>query len=303
MSTVDRGKPMPGSLPSFHVFVILALLWGLGVSPSFAVDGVIEINQARAAAGGVSTGDGAGFPVTLSEPGSYRLTGNLAVSDTDSNAIEITGDNISLDLNGFEIAGPGSGSGSGVRAVNPAIYSTVVGGTVHSFGFHGLDLRGFSRVLGLRVHSNGLDGIRVGINSLVSESQSNLNGDVGIRAEFDSKIASCTSRSNSRGLVGENHMGFFNNVVRNNSSHGIEFSNGSNLQQNVSSDNGGDGFRESGVGGSILIGNTAFRNNGFQLTLGSETGFVNNVLSEPFGSFISGGVQLGVNLCGGSVCP
>ena len=43
-------------------FVSLALFASL---PTFASDGVIEINQASAIAGGVTPGDTAGFPVTL----------------------------------------------------------------------------------------------------------------------------------------------------------------------------------------------------------------------------------------------
>jgi len=52
-------------------------------------------------------GDAAGFPVTISEVGSYRLTGNLSIGSTD--AIEITADNVTLDLNGFLIIGPECG--------------------------------------------------------------------------------------------------------------------------------------------------------------------------------------------------
>jgi len=45
--------------------------------PAGAVDGVIEINQAKAKAGAVTAGDTPGFPVTISAAGSYRLTGDL----------------------------------------------------------------------------------------------------------------------------------------------------------------------------------------------------------------------------------
>ena len=40
-----------------------------------AVDGTIEINQAKVMAAG-------GFPYLISNPGSYRLTGNLAITST-----------------------------------------------------------------------------------------------------------------------------------------------------------------------------------------------------------------------------
>ena len=78
-----------------------------------AQTGSIEINQARAVAGGVTAGDAAGFPVTISEPGSYSLTGNLTLSAGDvpgpgrTHAIEITASNVTLMLNGFAIQGPG----------------------------------------------------------------------------------------------------------------------------------------------------------------------------------------------------
>ncbi len=55
-----------------YVLVILAL-----AGPALAVDGVIEINQASALAGGVTPGDSPGFPIHLNNSGAYRLTGDL----------------------------------------------------------------------------------------------------------------------------------------------------------------------------------------------------------------------------------
>ncbi|MEM7206177.1 MAG: hypothetical protein AAF628_38345, partial [Planctomycetota bacterium] len=73
--------------------------------PAAAVDGVIEINQAGALQGiGVGT-DTAGFPVTLSESGSYRLTGNLEPTGAATDVIEVTADDVWIDLNGFSIRG------------------------------------------------------------------------------------------------------------------------------------------------------------------------------------------------------
>src|SRR5512140_1214692 len=71
-----------------------------------AADGVILIDQKAALSGKVTPLDTAGFPVTISEPGSYRLSGNLTVADAASTAIQITADNVTLDLNGFTISGP-----------------------------------------------------------------------------------------------------------------------------------------------------------------------------------------------------
>src|SRR6266540_3776373 len=83
-----------------------ALVWAGLSGPMYAVDGVVLIDQNRALAGGVTPGDTPGFPVTLSVPGSYRLTGNLTVPDANTTAIQIAADNVTLDLNGFSILGP-----------------------------------------------------------------------------------------------------------------------------------------------------------------------------------------------------
>ena len=64
---------------------------------AFAVDGVTLINQATVAAAG-------GFPYVISQPGSYKLSGNLVVPNTAAYAMTITASNVTLDLNGFTIS-------------------------------------------------------------------------------------------------------------------------------------------------------------------------------------------------------
>ncbi|MFO0690101.1 MAG: right-handed parallel beta-helix repeat-containing protein [Myxococcota bacterium] len=76
----------------------------VGSSPALAVDGVIEINQAAALAGGITACDGPGFPVSLCSSGSYRLTSNLTYAT--GRGIEILTDDVTLDLNGMTISGP-----------------------------------------------------------------------------------------------------------------------------------------------------------------------------------------------------
>jgi hypothetical protein len=73
-----------------------ALLW-----PSInacAADGVVLIDQTIVTASG-------GFPYLIKKPGSYRLDGDLTVIASD--AIHILSDDVTLDLAGFSITGPG----------------------------------------------------------------------------------------------------------------------------------------------------------------------------------------------------
>jgi hypothetical protein len=84
--------------------------------PAMAVDGTVLIDQNKAVSGNVTPGDAAGWPVTITQPGSYRLASNLRPPAL-TTAIEITTSNVTLDLNGFALIG--------VRA-DPPQFSTAI---------------------------------------------------------------------------------------------------------------------------------------------------------------------------------
>jgi hypothetical protein len=75
------------------LFFVLAM--ALTPICAFAVDGVVLINQSTVMAAG-------GFPYTISQPGSYRLSGNLVIPGN-TNGIQIAASGVTLDLNGFNI--------------------------------------------------------------------------------------------------------------------------------------------------------------------------------------------------------
>jgi len=66
---------------SAAIFFAAAAVLGFAASAG-AVDGTIEINQAKVLAAG-------GFPYLIGTSGSYRLTGNLTVSSNGTDAIEV----------------------------------------------------------------------------------------------------------------------------------------------------------------------------------------------------------------------
>jgi hypothetical protein len=136
-----------------------------------AGDGRVEIHQARVLAAG-------GFPFVIASPGSYVLTSDLVVSATNVPAVRIDADEVTLDLNGFRVAGPGSGTGDGVQSNGRQV--TVANGTVRSFGGAGVRLGLRSRAHDLRVFDNGDSGIVTGDESLVLRCQSFGNGGVGL---------------------------------------------------------------------------------------------------------------------------
>src|SRR5258708_7288058 len=75
------------------LLVVLAI--ALAPFSAFAVDGVVLINDSIVKAQG-------GYPYKIMQPGSYRLSGNL-VATLNQTAIQITANNVTLDLNGFNV--------------------------------------------------------------------------------------------------------------------------------------------------------------------------------------------------------
>ena len=68
---------------------LMVTMSGAHGADATATDGVVLIDQARALAGNVTPGDAPGFPVTISEPGSYRLASDL---ESDNGGILIAAD-------------------------------------------------------------------------------------------------------------------------------------------------------------------------------------------------------------------
>lgn len=127
------------------------------------------VDQNKALAGNLSPGDTPGFPITFSVPGSYKLTSNLVVP-SGLNGIEITSDNVTLDLNGFRIVGSGTctrdqtsyvvncsaQSQYGIVVTAGGVTGTVRNGSVQGFVTGVLMEGGIAESLIVRYNSQGL---------------------------------------------------------------------------------------------------------------------------------------------------
>jgi len=268
------------------IFLFLALLVSLCFgSFVYAVDGVIEINQPRALAGGVTSGDDPGFPVIISESGSYRLTGNLTVENGDGIVIFV--DNVTVDFNGFSIIGVGSGSRIGVLCSHYYQNITLVNGSVCSMGSDGIWLSG-GHGLVEKIHAvnNGGIGINVSVASIVSSCVAYGNSSYGISL-YDGIVSGNTVKYNDDDGIHVDHTGTVtgNNVIGN-KGYGI--------------------FAEKE--GTVVLRNSVSGNTGFGLRLGPANGYANNVLTNNNGGNanpqVLGGIEIGTNLCGSdTTCP
>lgn len=217
--------------------------------PAFAVDGVIEINHARALAGGVTPGDTPGYPVTLSQSGSYRLTGNLILPDENTTGISSAAGRVSLDLNGFAITGPNSCSYSG--GITCTAIGTGVG--VLLYGDHNAVRNGI-------ISGTGSDAVVVGSFAMVENLGISHVGVHGVNATGESVVI----RNNSINYV---------------KSAGINTSDSALISNNAMNYIGGYGIYNYSGSRLLVTGNTITAHNS-ALFCGGSMAYSNNVLDS-----------------------
>ena len=217
------------------------------------------------------------LPITITEPGSYYLTGNLtATGGTGHRGIDIQTDNVALDLMGFTISGGGvNDTGIGFSGQDNI---TIRNGTVANFGlagiYQGSTSAHYTTILDIKALNNGSLGAS-------PESSSGI-----FIASANSHIERCVSGGNGgNGLYAGVNSKVINNTVYNNTgtpgTSGVYGGTGSIVSGNTAYSNtgtyaiyGGLGSKVSGntaysntvtsgiygAAGSTLIGNTAYSN-------------------------------------------
>lgn len=275
--------------------VSVSLLTALFATPAHAVDGIIEINQAKAIAGGVTLTDTPQFPVTLDSSGSYRLTSNLDLTYLDpeiaknTTAIVVSGSNTvaTIDLNGFAIIGPTfcglsctptGGSGQAITSGSSDQYIILRNGFIRGMGSVGT---GFFNALIENVTSEHNGGAAFFIQGgVVRNSVANRNAS-GIDAP-GSFVTGTSSRNN---------LGTGIKALR--------------IDNSVATGNGSYGFQVTGSVSNSLSGDNA----DVQLQCETVCPITGNYFGGCSGSGCFGGggtvyqVPDASNSCGGPVCP
>jgi len=293
--------------PSGSPFVrvaLAALLVAASAAPAHAASSfIVRINLSSAMNGNVTPGDQPGFPVTITRPGNYQLTGNLDIRKLPTpwnvTVIQVTTDDVTIDLNGFEIRGSvactsapvtctNTGTGDGVSSTNHNVQ--VRNGTIRGMGDDGIALNSNSTVANVKAIGNGGDGIAVKDASTVENCTVQYNGDDGIQVGNTSIV---------RG-----------NIAKENREQGIVAGNASTVSGNSLFRNGFQGILTSGA--CTVTGNTAVNHTtSFGLTLGTSSGYGGNVLTDnngPVGNnnaqVSGGGIEIAPNVCGtDTLCP
>ncbi len=204
---------------------------------------------------------GGATAISISQPGSYYLTGNLTV--TTGNAITINTSGVTLDLNGFTISSTAaSANGSGILLGNSLSDITILHGhikgavtynnTTFSGGGFNNGITGMSglsniRVAGISVSGVKQTGIELAYNSAISVESCTVNiaGNTGISAERVSD--SVANYGGSYGIVADTVTNCFALSVHDsaitattvNGSYGYSLGAGSGIRANTVSNSYG----------------------------------------------------------------
>lgn len=256
----------------------------LMAGPARASDGVLEIS-ATCATVGCFPGDSPGYPITLANPGSYRLTSDLEPAGADG--IEIATTALDIDLGGFAIRGPGNCTGTG-------------GAFIACTGNAGTGING---VIGLgdnvttRIHNGTITG---------------MSGAIGLFFVSDATLENLRIVENEGTTISLGNGAKVRNLyVSRNGGDAISiFLLGANysIQDSVISLNGGDGITAGG-GVGLVRGNLIHDNAGWGVIsefVNSPTAqpalFDNNVTGNDLGQ-LRGGTTTGENFCSPVACP
>lgn len=273
---------------------------------------VVHIDQAAALAGGVTPGDAPGFPVTLSEPGSYLVTSNLTVHDFDRSGIEIAADGITLDLGGFVLRGPCSvvlpgggcepaGTGSGIRGTRSRLWFglVVTHGQVLGFPANGVAAGSNARISDLHVAENGRSGIHVHEGQVVGCTTIG-NGGGGIDVDRGRALSNVVANNNN-GITTNGAVEVTGNLISANRRAGV-----SALEKGLIRENTiwGNRFGTSSLESVLLRGNSVQGNSEGGVSGVRGVSISENVIQENGGFNVIGIVDAGGNLCDGqTTCP
>lgn len=199
--------------------------------PLFAseVDSQVKIGQTLPAT----------FPIIIDQPGNYVLSNNITVFTSGKHGIEIRSDDVTLNLHGNTIAGPGDLSGTGISA-SQRDNIEIKNGTVQGFSC-GINLSGSNhQVRDIRAFYNKSCGIEAA-SSIISNCLANSNGSEGIKAD-SATITNCTANFNGSLGLRVSASTVIDCVANSNGSHGIYAVNKCRIEKNIMRDNGGYGL-------------------------------------------------------------
>ena len=220
----------------------------------------------------------ADLPLTINQSGSYYLTEDATAIGT---AITVDVDNVTIDLMGYSLIGPGGGSTRGILITEQKNVE-IRNGTIRQFGYGIYEnnaLGAQHRVVDVRAVSNVITGINlIGFGHLVKDCTASENDAHGISVWAGCTVTGNTARDNGGiGIFVTTGCTVTGNTAYNNGGTGIQASNGCTVTGNTAKDNGAYGISTINVGCTVT-GNTAYNNEKTGIAAGTACTVTGNTL-------------------------
>ena len=205
--------------------------------------------------------------IEITEPGSYRLAGNLPGSAgllISGDCIDISASFVTIDLDGFLIQGDGSAGAAGITDGGDGSFDQRTGLVVRNgsiTGFHtGIELFSSAgiEIRDMRVRENLDEGVRSGIGTVFENNDVSQNGSVGVRLGFSAIVTRNMLLGNgASGLVVNPSSVITGNVARVNTGNGLSVQCPSLISGNTAIDNFGDNVSFPPAAGCLAMDNVA----------------------------------------------
>lgn len=238
-------------------------------------------------------------PFIITNSGSYYLTANLNVPS--GHGITISNNNVTLDLNGFGLAGNSTSFGVYIPGAQTNI--TVRNGWASGWSAGVIQFGGFSsRNLvfeDLTVFGCSGDGITCGAASaaVVRDCLSVSNAEYGIYLGGSGLITDCQASYNKIDGIESFNCIVRNSRADNNGQNGIYVSPGMVIEC-LAENNGQSGIFVNGMGGSKVVGNTCIGNNTNAVSFAAGI-FVNTSGARIEDNHVSASGYAGISVNGG----
>jgi len=202
----------------------------------------------------VWAGDGqidiATLPFTISQSGSYVVTCDLSLSTTNTNGITISANDVTLDLNGHTLRGPGKAagtSGSGIYLGSTRYNIAIRNGVVRDWRLIGVSAANArnSQFESLQCYYNGTHGLAIGRGCIAKENTCGFNDFEGISAEGSTIIQNMCYNNGRNGIDGTSGCLIESNNCRYNAGVGIDGGISAIISKNNCYSNTGDGIQVS----------------------------------------------------------
>ncbi len=242
-------------------------------SGAYIADNIVKGNQDNYA---LSAGDRLNIllceiPETIEWPCSVKLAGTLTCTQTGTNGITVAADNVTIDLAGHTLVGPGADSGHGIYQDSDYRNLRVFNGKAVDWGGNGnagIYARGKSAVLSDLQALSNYCGIVAGYGSRLSSCTAGFNVNCGILADIGSTLSGCAAYKNGAdGIFADIGSTLSSCSAGFNGGGGMYAGGGSTLSGCTASYNADDGIY-AGYG-STLSGCTAYNNSDHGISAGS----------------------------------